>query len=126
MFGKKHEHYRWYLIEGIAVLEVITREIANPELALELSAQLRGAWEGKVSNRFLINLKNVRYMSSSGFAALLSFAKAAIDSGAAVIVCDMHPDIRLGADIIRLGQVIPIEADEESGLAALAKMDVKD
>jgi hypothetical protein len=34
-------------------------------------------------------------------------------------ICSMRPDVRVGADIIRLGDLVPIFADQDAAIAAL-------
>jgi hypothetical protein len=42
------------------------------------------------------------------------------EAGGKVRICSMHPDVRLGADILRMGQVVPILDDCKTALAAFA------
>lgn len=111
-------HIQWDLVRGVAVVEVLTREIDKPHLAQELGAQLGLLLTQGPSKRVLLNLHRVRYMSSTAFATLLEFWKKATAADAQVRICAMDPNVRLGADIISLGRFIPIHDDEKSALAA--------
>jgi anti-anti-sigma factor len=113
--------YRWEHIDGVAFVELIPVEIRHPSQALELGDQLRFLLAGG-ERKILIDCNRVAYMSSTGFATLFSFAKAVKDQGGRICVAEIHPDVRIGADIIRLGDVIPIYDDRRSALASFSAL----
>jgi anti-anti-sigma factor len=113
-------HYRWSLEDGVAVVEVLTRELNEPRLAAEFEAQLRGLLTPRAADRILIDFRNTKFMTSTSFGALVRFVKAALEAGVRVAVCGMEPAVRMGADVLCLDQYIPVVDDERAGLAALA------
>jgi anti-anti-sigma factor len=114
-------HYEWGHVDGVAVVEITTEEIKHPEQAQELGAQLRSLLQAG-ERRLLLNLRRVTYISSTGFAVLLAFGKAVKELGGEARIGSMHPEIRIGAGIIHLGDIIPIHEDEASALAAFQRM----
>ncbi|HEV3164665.1 MAG TPA: STAS domain-containing protein [Isosphaeraceae bacterium] len=113
-------HMQWDLSHGVAVVEVLTHKIDQPHLARELGAQLHALVQENPSKQFLLDLHRVRYLSSTAFAGLLEFWKTAKAAGVQVRICAMDPDVRIGADIISLGRLIPIHEDKASALTAFA------
>ena len=107
------------LVQGVAVVDLLPREITEPEQATRLGEALRSVLDAGVSRLVLINASATRYMSSSAFAALLKFGLHARESGGRAAICAMDPQVRFGANIIRLGEVVPIFDDEATALAAL-------
>ena len=107
------------LVEGVAILDLLPREMTEPEEAARLGAGLRSVAASVETNRFLINLAETKYMSSTAFAVLISFGIRTADAGGRVAICEMDPDVRIGADIVRLGRIVPIYDDEPTALAAL-------
>jgi anti-anti-sigma factor len=105
--------------DGVAVVEVLARELRQPWFAQQLGAQLRRLLSERPADRFLLDFHRTEYMSSTAFAALFDFAKAAAEAGARVAICGMSPIIRVGAEILSLDQYIPFADDEAAGLALL-------
>ncbi|HEY2155855.1 MAG TPA: STAS domain-containing protein [Isosphaeraceae bacterium] len=107
------------LVQGVAIIDLLPRELTEPAESARLGAALRSVLDANVSDRLLLNLKATHYLSSSAFAALLSFGLRARETNARVAICRMDPAVRFGANIIRLGDVVPIYDDEPTALAAL-------
>jgi anti-anti-sigma factor len=77
------------------------------------------AFELGAANPLLINASATHYMSSTAFAVLMKFGRDVRASGGRVAICAMDPSVRLGANILQLGQVVPIFDDEPTAIAAL-------
>ena len=111
--------FRDTLEGGVAVVDLLPHEITEPDQSALLGDALRSVVDSGVSRLVLINASATRYMSSSAFAALLKFGLHARESGGRAAVCGMDPAVKFGANIIRLGEVVPIFDDEATALAAL-------
>ena len=107
------------LVEGVAIIDLVPRELTEPEESARLGAALRSVLDANISDRLLVNLSATHYLSSSAFAALLGFGLRAREANTRVAICRMVPQVRFGANIIRLGEVVPIFDDESSALASL-------
>jgi anti-anti-sigma regulatory factor len=107
------------LVQGVAVLDLLPRELTEPDQAAKLGAALRSVVDAHLSDRLLVNASATRYLSSTAFASLLAFGRLVNESGGRVAVCAMDPAVRFGANVIRLGNVMPIYDDEATALAAL-------
>ena len=119
MSSERADNYRWFLEDGVAVVEVIDRELNQPEQVHDLGLQLRALLAQKPADKMLLNFDATRDMGSTAFAVLFEFVKAASEAGVKLLICGMHPDIRIGADILSLGEFIPIVDDEPAAMAAL-------
>ena len=65
-------------------------------------------------------MPSVLSLSSTAFAMLLNFAKKITTLGGTLKLCEMDPEVRIGADIIGLGRFVPI-VTEESVAVAMAR-----
>jgi anti-anti-sigma regulatory factor len=119
MSDQPGEYFRWTLQDGVAVVEVLARELNQPWFAQEFGAGLRELLTARPSDRFLIDFHRTEAMSSTAFAALFDFARAASAAQARVAICGMSPAVRFGAEILSLDQFIPFTDDEADGLATL-------
>jgi len=116
MSDSSSPHFSAHDRDGVIVARIHDREIRNPEHATTIGRDLATLIEGAGSVRLLLNLGRTQYMSSTGFATLLNLARKVSAAGGQVKVCEMTPDIRRGANIIRLGEVVEIHEDETSAL----------
>jgi len=107
------------LVEGVAILDLLAREMTEPEEAIRLGEGLTSILASGVSKRFLISASETKYMSSTAFAVLFSFGLRAVEVGGKAAICEMNSFVRVGADIVRLGRIIPIYEDEPTALASL-------
>jgi hypothetical protein len=60
-----------------------------------------------------------KYLSSSAFAALFTFGLGVTEDGGRFAISSMDAFVRVGADIVKLGRVVPIYDDEKTALASL-------
>jgi anti-anti-sigma factor len=103
-----------------SLVEFLSHSIADPEHSTELSRQLASLVRPEVPNRYVLDFKNVRTFSSTGFGALVAFVIKVREAGGQVVICNMNEFVRFGADIIRLGDYAPIVADRQAALDRLA------
>ncbi len=108
---------QWSRDDGVAVVEVLAREIQGPEAAAALGEQL-GSLLRSGQTRLLLDFGRTRVMSSTAFGALLSFWKQVDAAHGELRVCSMDPAVRFGADILSLGRYIPFHDDRPSAMAA--------
>src|SRR3954451_4997104 len=108
---------QWSRDDGVMVVEILAREIQGPQAAAELGEQL-GSLLQSGQTRLLLDFGRTRVMSSTAFGALLNFWKQVEAAGGELRICSMDPSVRFGADILRLGQYIPIHDDTASAMAA--------
>ena len=108
---------QWWDDGGVTVVEVLAREIQGPEAAAALGEQL-GSLLRSGQTRLLLDFERTRVMSSTAFGTLLNFWKQVDAARGELRICSMDPMVRFGADILRLGQYIPIHDDRQSAMAA--------
>ena len=66
-------------------------------------------------------MRRCGYFSSMGYAALFKLVKQAKERQRRVKFCNMHPDVKVGADIVGLYHVVEIYDSRESALEAFAQ-----
>ncbi len=113
------EFVRWSNIEGVAVFEVVVRELNDPTTAQRFGATLRKLIAVRASSRMVLDFQRTHYLNSTAFGTLLEFARTAGNSNMQLALCGLTPSVRLGADILSLGRFIPIFEDVPSAVAAL-------
>lgn len=102
------------------IVSFLSHSIANPTQAQELGSQLAMLVPPDATPTFVLDFKDVRTFSSTAFGALVSFVFKVRKAGGRVVICNMADVIRMGADIIRLGDYAPIVADRGAALDRLA------
>jgi anti-sigma B factor antagonist len=110
------EHIKTSMVEDVAVAEVLPHELRFPQQAQELGKELTLVASQSWANRLLVNMSRVKYISSTGFAVLMSLVKQARDQGSRVKICGLHPEVRIGADIIGLDKIAELHDTEHEAL----------
>jgi anti-anti-sigma factor len=118
MFGSSKSHSHHETVGGVTIIRTTVREIRTPAVATEFGQELYPLIDEVLTPRFLINMSHTGYVSSTGFAVLVTFHQKVKAVGGVVKICAMDPNVRVGAGIIRLDQMVEIYDDEESALAS--------
>jgi anti-sigma B factor antagonist len=102
--------------EGRVILDVSGDiDLAHsPEMRKALLAEIRTKRIAKV----FLNLKNVRYIDSSGIASLVEGLKASRDVGSRMILYGLSSTVREVMELSRLQRIFEIYDNEEQALAA--------
>jgi anti-sigma B factor antagonist len=79
---------------------------------------LLGEIKEKRTPKVFLNLKNVRYIDSSGIASLVEGLKASRDLGSRLILYGMNKTVREVMQLSRLQKIFEIYEDEEQALAS--------
>jgi anti-anti-sigma regulatory factor len=114
------KHIRLRNVDGVVVVEMLRDDIQGPDLAREFIDELMLVVEQDESKPILMNLRGAVHFSSMGYAALFKLVKRAKELHRPVRFCEMHPDVRIGGDLIGLPLVVAIDDTEASALRALA------
>ena len=72
----------------------------------------------KRTPKVFLNLKNVRYIDSSGIASLVEGLKASRDQGSRMILYGLSPTVREVMELSRLQRIFEIYDNEEQALAS--------
>ena len=107
--------------DGIAVARVDVVEIRHPTPAHEFAADVFALVDRDGYRKLLLDLGAVRYLSSTAFAVLLTLARRVQEAGGQLKICNLHPDVEVGANIIGLGR-----AKLGQGLASEAIADLEE
>jgi anti-sigma B factor antagonist len=79
---------------------------------------LLGEIKEKRNPKVFLNLKNVRYIDSSGIASLVEGLKAARDLSSRLILFNLSPAVREVMELSRLQRIFEIYDTEEQALAS--------
>jgi anti-sigma B factor antagonist len=79
---------------------------------------LLGEIKEKHTAKVFLNLKNVRYIDSSGIASLVEGLKASRDQGSRLILFGLSPAVREVMQLSRLQKIFEIYEDEEQALSS--------
>jgi anti-anti-sigma factor len=63
-----------------------------------------------------MDLTDVRYLSSTGFAVLLGLSEKMKAAGGVLKICGLNPDVAVGANIIGLGRLVETYADASTAV----------
>jgi anti-sigma B factor antagonist len=114
------KHFRLRDIDGVVVIDMVSKDIQGPDMATAFIAELMTVAQQDDGRPILLNLRRTIHFSSMGYAALFKLVKCAKERQRPVRFCDMHADVRIGADIVGLPLVVEIDDTEESALKALS------
>lgn len=104
----------------VVVAYVDMPEIRHPTPAQEFGSDVYALVDRDGHSKILLDMGPVRYMSSTGFAVLVGLAKRLAEKGATIKICNLHPDVQIGANIIGLGQIVETYPDESEAIASFA------
>ncbi len=114
------EHVCLRQVDGVVVIDMISRDIQGPDRAKAFIAELMAVVEQVETTPILLNLRRAVHFSSMGYAALFKLVKYAKERQRPVRFCNMHEDVKVGSDIVGLPLVVEIDDCEEAALKALA------
>jgi anti-sigma B factor antagonist len=102
--------------EGWVILDL------SGDIDLAHSPAMRKALLGEIKEKHIakvfLNLKNVRYIDSSGIASLVEGLKASRDSGSRLILFGLSPSVREVMELSRLQKIFEIYDNEEQALSS--------
>lgn len=105
--------------EGQVILDV------SGDIDLAHSPAMRKVLLGEIKEKRIpkvfVNLRNVRYIDSSGIASLVEGLKASRDQGSRMILYSLSPTVREVMELSRLQRIFEIYDNEEQALAAQMK-----
>src|SRR5579883_1284647 len=115
------QHLRLSMVQDIVLVEILSPDVQGPERALEFSNELSRVAAHECTKPLLVDLDRARYLSSMLFSTLFKLVKQAKERQRAVRFCNMHPDVRVGAEIVGLNRVVEIHDCVQSALEAFAQ-----
>jgi anti-anti-sigma factor len=109
------------ILDGdVAIVRAFGPELRQPHHAQQFGADLAALGTQDGYKKVLLDLGHVKYMSSTGFATLLGAHQRMKEAGARLALCNIHPDVAVGANIIGLGRMIDTYPTEAAGIASFA------
>ncbi len=115
------QHITTSMVGEVAVVEILAKELRFPHQAQELGTELTLVAGQEWAKQLLVNMKHVKYVSSTGFAVLLKLVKQAKDHGSILKFCNMDPEVRIGADIIGMDKIASLYGTEHEAIKAFAE-----
>jgi anti-anti-sigma regulatory factor len=95
-------HIAYELIDeahpDVVAIEFVSQQITSPVHARELGEQLDSLIRPELPQNFVLDMGNVRALGSTAFGEIVAFARKV----GGLWVCNMHPELRLGASLIGL------------------------
>src|SRR5262245_1234188 len=91
------KHLRLRYVDGVMVVEMVTKDIQGPDLARDFIAELMTVVDQDEEKPILLNLRRAIHFSSMGYAALFKLVKAAKERQRPVRFCNIQEDVRVGA-----------------------------
>ena len=117
--GFKHLHLR--MAGDVVVVEVLSPDIQGPDRAKEFIGELTEVVAGDGDKPLLLDLRRARYFSSMGYSALFKMVKQAKERQRPIRFCNMHEDVRVGAEVVNLPLVVEIHETEAEALEAFSR-----
>ena len=115
------QHITTSMVGEVAVVEILAKELRFPLQAQEVGTELSLVAGQDWAKQLLVNMKHIKYLSSTGFAILLKLVKEAKDQGRKIKFSSLDPEVRIGADIIGLDKVASLYGTEHEAIKAFAE-----
>lgn len=114
------DHFDTEDVGGVTLVTTTTELIRHPPQAQEFSEDLARLVNHEMRTKIVINMSKTRYLGSSAFAALIGLSKLVNSKGGKLALCELDPDVMVGANILGLGTIMPIYEAEKEALEAVA------
>ena len=114
------KHIRLGMAGNVVLVEVMSSDIQGPDRAKEFIDELT-AVVAESSGPILLDLGRARYFSSMGYSALFKMVKRRRERQRPIKFCNMHEDVRVGAEAVGLKQVVEIHETQAAALEAFAR-----
>jgi anti-anti-sigma regulatory factor len=111
LIGASHPH--------VTVIEFLSKEILVPLHAQQLGEQLASLLRPGMPRRFVLDFRNVRTLGSTTYANIVAFARRVSSQGGEVRVCNIRPMLRLGGDVLGLGEHVQFESSRQAAIEEL-------
>jgi anti-anti-sigma factor len=108
----------------VVIVEFLSHAIADPTHGAELSNQLSALIRPDLPSCYVLDLEGVRSLSSTAFGALLSFILKVRHAEGQVAMCNVDEFVRVGAEILRIGDFARFASDRRSAIAAVIEESV--
>ena len=112
------EHIRVSNVEDVVLIEILSSDVQGPDRATRFSTELIAVANQETAQPILLDMSRCVYLSSMGYSALFKLVKRAKERRRRIKFCNMHPDVKVGADIIGLYHVVELYDSRESALEA--------
>ena len=119
MSNTSTKYFQWSMVQGVVVIEVTPRELSRKDAAQEWVDELRALHASKPSDRYIIDFRNTEFISSTAFSVVVLFSKEVARAGGSLVLCGMKTEVRLYAEILRMGRIVPIQDDLDIALATI-------
>jgi anti-sigma B factor antagonist len=116
----KFEHIRLSQLNDVVLIEILSCDVQGPDRAQKFSAELISVANDDSVQPILLDMRRCGYLSSMAYSALFKLVKRAKERQRWVKFCNMHPDVKVGADIVGLYHVVDVYDCRESALEAFA------
>jgi anti-anti-sigma factor len=120
MVADGFKHLRLGMAGNVVLVEIMSTDIQGPDRAKEFIDELT-AVVAECDGPLLLDLGRARYFSSMGYSALFKMVKSAREQQRPVKFCNMHEDVRSGAEAVGLPQVVELYDSEAAALEAFAR-----
>jgi anti-anti-sigma factor len=115
------KHLRLSMVGDVVLVEIMSKDVQGPDRAKEFIGELTEVVAGECPGPILVDLRRTRYLSSMGYSALFKMVKHAKERQRPIRFCNIHEDVRVGAEAVGLPQVVEIHDSEASALEAFAR-----
>lgn len=106
-------------VGDVVVARMTVSVIRHPPQAQEFSHDLVDLVETYKRTRIVLNMRGAHYFGSSAFAAIFGLVKRVEAAGGKLALCELDPDLLIGAKILGLGTMVPILDTQADALAAV-------
>jgi len=108
-----------YETETVGMTTVVT--LVDEALDAQTSKEFRKAMEPELKDlpSVLLDLRNVRFVDSSGLGAILGCMRLIQGGGGGLKLCALGPEVRKALELVRMDRLLDVHANRDEALAAV-------
>lgn len=108
-----------YASETVGSVQVVTLmdESLDAQDAKEFRKLMEAEFAGK--GNALLDLKNVRFIDSSGLGAILGCMRVIEGGGGGLRLCGLSPEVKKAVELVRMDRLLDVHATRDEALAAI-------
>ena len=116
--ANEFEHIRVGELDDVVLIEIMSCDVQGPDRAQKFSAELISVANQESPQPILLDMRRCSYLSSMGYSSLFKLVKQCKERSRPIKFCNMHPDVKVGADIVGVYHVVELYDCQQSALQA--------
>lgn len=103
---------------NVTILEIVNTDKLNMNVVLNIKQQVNDCFIQN-NSKVILDMKNIRYIDSTGFTIFISALKASRNSNSSFIICNVDSSVMNLIVLMKLDTILHIENDIQVALSKI-------